>query len=161
MFFQAWCLQNLFCRQFCLRNLLINLLLDAQSRNLKTHTARVLEESEVNLLHSEINQIATEVSCAHLSSTLTNSSTKPINFSRISYLNSMRVNYLKYSDSDNTQKGNCRNQSQYHSLYRNNTKLKQPNEWLMQFQWVATSQVSFHYAILIMMLVKKNNLLRP
>jgi len=51
-----------------LRNLLISLLLDAQSRNLKTHKARVLEESVVNLLRSEINQIAIEVRITELAS---------------------------------------------------------------------------------------------
>lgn len=67
--------------------------------NLKTHKARIFEDAAVNLLHSDIDQIAIEVKITELDPSQFNAdqlSTKPINFSGISYLNSMRVNYLKW-----------------------------------------------------------------
>lgn len=69
--------------------------------NLKTHKTRIFEDAVVNLLHSDIDQIAIEVKIkiTELDPSQFNAdqlSTKPINFSGISYLNSMRVNYLKW-----------------------------------------------------------------
>lgn len=67
--------------------------------NLKTHKTRIFEDAAVNLLHSDIDQIAIEVKITELDPSQFNAdqlSTKPINFSGISYLNSMRVNYLKW-----------------------------------------------------------------